>query len=138
MNRYEQIGINTKKLIDATEWFTTLMYYLYEERGYKDFKLKIGTFNYDDEWTADIYCMLWDKDGIADIFFREIRYDFHEEGEVIWGYIKRLTDLCFGWEFESSTVDINFDLIKDFRKLLTTAEEDDFIEYYDEVHADFW
>ena len=31
-----------------------------------------------------------------------------------------------------------FNLVDDFRKLLTTAEDDDFIEYYDEVHADFW
>lgn len=135
MNRYEQIGINTKKLIDATEWFTTLMYYLYEERGYENLELKIGTFNYDDEWIGDIYCILVEdiEDNLADIFFRIIRYDFGESGRI-----KRLTDLSFGWEFERSTININFNLVDDFRKLLTTAEEDDFIEYYDEVHADFW
>ena len=134
---YEQIGINTKKLIDATELFTTLMYFLHEERDEKDIKLKIGTFTYDD-WESEIHCVLEDKDGLADIYFTETR-----DGIFIIFYggterIKRLTDLCFGWNFDEAIVDINFNMIEEFRKLIDSRDGYLFDTYYDEIHGDFW
>lgn len=134
---YEKIGINTKNLVDATEWFTTLMYFLHEEREQKGLTLKIGTFAYDD-WESEIYCVLEDNNGLADIYFTETRDD--REIKIVGGTtkIKRLTDLCFGWAFDEAIIYINFDMIHEFRKLLTAKEDNIFDAYYDEVHCDFW
>lgn len=134
---YEQIGKNTRKLIDATELFTTLLYFLHEERKQKGLVLKIGTFAYDD-WESEIHCVLEDDDGLADIYFTETRDGIFIKFLGGTEKIKRLTDLCFGWNFDEAIVDIDFNIIKEFRKLIDSRDGYLFDTYYNEIHFDFW
>lgn len=135
---YEQIGKNTDELIKATEWFTTLMSFLYNERQVTQMTLKIGTFTYDNEWTANLYCVLQEHQHIPYIYFKEVRYEQGNVEDVILERIERLTDLCYGWDFQDSTVDINWNLINDFRTLLNKNDNERFSICYDRIHSDLW
>ena len=101
-------------------------------------KLKIGTFSYANDWSADIYCHLTEVVGdntIPIISFTMVKNDY---GNIIESRYMRLTDLCFGWEFEHSTITINWKIIDDYLRLLNQNERDTFVEYYDEIHSTFW
>lgn len=141
ITKYERIGRNTEELVKTTEWFATLMYFLYNERNQYTSKLKIGTFFYDNDWSADIYCHLTevadDEVGamMPSIYFTTVKNSY---GNVIENRYMKLTDLCFGWEFEHSTITINWKIIDDYLRLLNEKERDTFVEYYDELHSTFW
>lgn len=135
---YEQIGKNTDELVKATEWFTTLMHFLYNERGVTQQTLKIGTFTYDNDWTANLYCVLEEHPHITYVYFKEVRCEQGNVEDVILERIKRLTDLCYGWGFQDSTVDINWNLINDFRALLNENDNERFSICYDRIHSDLW
>ena len=141
VTKYERIGRNTEELVKSTEWFATLMYFLYNERNQNMNKLKIGTFSYDNDWNADIYCHLTevadDEVGgmMPSIYFTTIKNSY---GNVVESKYMKLTDLCFGWEFEYSTITINWKIIDDYLRLLNLKDKDTFIEYYDELHSTFW
>lgn len=138
MTKYEQIGKNTDKLVKATEMFTTLMHFLCNERQVTQMTLKIGTFTYDNDWTANLYCVLQENQYITYVYFKVVRYDQDNIENVILERIRRLTDLCYGWGFEDSTIDINWNLINDFRALLNENDNEKFSMYYDRVHSDLW
>lgn len=132
---YEQMGKNLKKIVDASELFTTLMYFLHEVRDYKDLNIKIGTFEYEDGWTADINCILKSDNGLCDVYFTETRYDLGKT--PVTSHIE-LINLSYGWGFDESIIKFDFNIIKDFKAMLDAYESDLFWEMYHDIHAEFW
>ena len=120
---------NYKLMKESTELFMQLMYFLEEARGYKETKLKIGDFEYDD-WHGDIYC-IYDKDGLR---FKHIRdYDKKE-----WETKTLLEQFAFAFDFEETKFNFKFEIINDIYKLLNKKEKDYYGECWFEVHADLW
>ena len=119
---------NYQLLIFTTEHYTQFMYFLEDFRGYKNFKIKIGHFKYD-EWEADIYCIL-DKDGIN---FKHITNDGRE-----WKNKTLTEQLIYAWGFKEINFNIRFDIINNFWKILNKEEKEIYDLLYDEAHAKFW
>ena len=121
---------NYQLLVLATERFTQLMYFLKDYRSYKNHKIKIGNFEYDD-FEADIYCILDEKDGV---YFEHIRnYD-----KKSWKHKTLTEQLIYAWGFEETEFNINFDLINQFWHLLDNKSKEDYDWIYDDIHALFW
>lgn len=136
MKNYEQMGKNIECIVDTEELFTTFMYFLHEKKDYKELNLYIGTYTYEDGWTIDINCVLESYDGTCNIYFTETRYD-KLISEPLTNQIK-LIDLCYGWGFDQSTININFDIINDYMDMLDNYDNDLFWEMYHDIHAEFW
>ena len=120
---------NYELLVFATEHYVQFMYFLEELRGYKNFKIKIGHFKYDD-WEADIYCILNEKG----VFFKHIRRDDKKE----W-INKSLTEsFIYAWGFKETNFNITFDILNKFWKLLNEEEKDYYDSLYDEAHGYYW
>lgn len=120
---------NYQLLKFATEHFTQLIYFLEQERGYKKINLKIGNFKYDD-WEADLYCEL-NNDGI---FFKHIRIFDKKE----WKHKSLTENLIYGWGFEETKFNINFEIINTYYDILNEQDKDLYDSLYDEAHAHFW
>ena len=120
---------NYKLLIHATEYFTQLMYFLEQERGYKNIETKIGDFSYDG-WNADIYCIL-NENGVS---FKHIR-DF-DNGE--WSKETLTEQLIYAWDFEITQYNIYFEIINEYWKILNDKDKKIYDELYEEVHCKFW
>ncbi len=120
---------NYKLLIHATEYFTQLMYFLEQERGYKNIEIKIGDFSYDG-WNADIYCIL-NENGVS---FKHIR-DF-DNGE--WSKETLTEQLIYAWDFEITQYNIYFEIINEYWKILNDKDKAIYDELYEEVHCKFW
>lgn len=132
---YEQMGRNLKDIIDTEELFTSFMYFLHEIKDYTELNIKIGTFTYEDEWTCDINCVLKSDNDICNVYFTETRYDLGNKPVI--NKIK-LIDFCYGWSFDESVININFDIINDYMEMLDMYENNLFWEMFHEVHSDFW
>ena len=120
---------NYQLLIFTTEHYTQFMYFLEECRGYKNFKIKIGDFEYDD-WEADIYCIL-DKTGI---YFKHIDKTNNRE----WKNKSLTEQLIYAWGFKEINFNITFDIINNLWNLLNNKEKEIYDELYDEAHSKFW
>ena len=120
---------NYQLLIFTTEHYTQFMYFLEECRNYKNFKIKIGDFKYDD-WEADIYCIL-DETGV---YFKHIDKTNNREWKN-----KNLTEhLIYAWGFKEINFNITFDIINNLWNLLDNKEKEIYDELYDEAHGKFW
>ena len=120
---------NYQLLVFATESFTQLIYFLEQERGYKNIKMKIGNFSYDD-WNADIYCILNEK-GVS---FKHIR-DFDKSE---WSHETLTEQFIYAWGFQEIEFNIDFEIINEFWKILNEKDKDIYDDLYDEVHCKFW
>lgn len=128
---YVGIGKNIEKLKSATEVFTALMHYIFLYKEFKSFKLKVGTFEYNNDWTCKLYCYMEDDE----VYFTE---EENSIGLNIQKKYKRLTDLCFGDDFSMSEINIDYKPINEFLNLLDDTEKDDFAEILAETHCEFW
>ena len=124
LNKYQ-------KLVIATEHFANLMNFLKIYRKYNNLKLKIGYVEYDD-WSADLYCILDEKKGI---YFKHIIKE--ENREFI---NKTLTEqLIYAWGFDHDMlIDINFDIINDYWKILNNTDKKKYDSLRDDTHCMFW
>lgn len=133
---YADIGRNIEKLRDATEVFAGFMRYLRVYREINNFKLKVGTFEYDEDWTCEMYCHMEDDDSTyGSVYFTE---ENHSLGFDIQRKYKTLTELCHGDEFFTAEINIDYKPINEFLYLLDSSKQDDFSEILAETHAEFW
>lgn len=120
---------NYRLMKESTELFMQLMYFLEEARGYKETKLKIGDFKYDD-WHGNIYC-IYDENGLR---FKHIRdYDKKE-----WETKTLLEQFAFAFDFEETKFNFKFEIINEIYKLLNKEEKDYYGECWFEVHEKLW
>lgn len=119
-----------KQLITATEMYTQLMYFLQDFRDYKNIELKIGSIKYED-WKAKIYCVMEDYE----IYFKHIR-DFDKKE---WSSKTLTEQLIYAWGFENEMeININFDIINNFWKILSNEDKSSYDELYDDVHSNLF
>ena len=121
---------NYQLLILATERFTQFMYFLQDFRNYKNHKIKIGNFAYDD-WTSDIYCILDEEKGV---YFKHI----NNIDKRSWSHKTLTEQLIYAWGFEEIEFNINFDLINQFWHLLDDESKEQYDWNYDDIHSIFW
>lgn len=120
---------NYRLMKNATEIFMQFIYFLEQERNYKNLNLKIGSFEYDG-WYADIYCILDDKG----VYFKHIR-DFDKKE---WSDKTLLQAYAFAWEFENTEFKFNFDIINNYYELLNETDKEIYDYIFDEVHERLW
>lgn len=120
---------NYRLMKESTELFIQLMYFLEEARGFKETKLKIGDFEYDN-WHGDIYC-IYDKNGLR---FKHVRdYDKKE-----WETKTLLEQFAFAFDFEETKFNFKFEIINDIYRLLNKKEKDYYGECWFEAHEYLW
>lgn len=120
---------NYQLLIFATENYTQLLYFLEQERDYKNIRIKIGSFEYDGE-DYKIYCIL-NEYGVS---FSHIRISDNRE----WNNKSLTEQLIYSWGFEETQFNINFDIINNFWKILNEKDKEIYSSLYDEAHSKFW
>lgn len=121
---------NYQLLIFTTEHYTQFMYFLKEYRNYKNFKIKIGNFKYDD-WSANLFCVLDEKESV---YFKHIR-DFDNKE---WKNKSLTEQLIYAWGFKEINFNITFDIINNLWNLLDNKEKEIYDKLYDEAHSKFW
>lgn len=129
---YVGIGKNIEKLKNATEIFTAFMRYIRLYRGINSLKLKVGTFDYDNDWTCELYCYMEDD---GEVYFTE------EENSLGINVKKKhqtLTALSHGDEFSMAEINIDYKPINEFLYLLDRSNQNDFEEILTEAHCEFW
>lgn len=120
---------NYQLLVFTTENYTQLLYFLEQERDYKNIKMKIGNFEYDGE-DYEIYCIL-NEYGVS---FSHIRISDNRE----WNNKSLTEQLIYSWGFEETQFNINFDIINNFWKILNKQDKEIYSSLYDEAHSKFW
>ena len=120
---------NFQLMVYATEEFMQLVYFLEQERDFKDIVLKIGEFEYDD-WKGTIYCK-YDKYGIRFYHTRDI-------DDFSWTKKTLLEMYGFAWGFEETEFKFRFEIINDFYDLLNEDDKEIYDILYDEVHSNLW